>query len=242
MDTRRFTQGLGRFNDALLSGFYPVPEEISRDLDPRTVQALKRQAAMQMGLGMIAAGERGLGFGQGSNQALQQSQQGLGQGLGQAYVAKRSQREDERLRVLDERAQNRERMYDENYKQSRLDRLEDVAFRNRQLAEASRRADIDDKRQADMYGLTLAEFRQREKDRLEVERLSKDLAKLRLDGKGDDDFNVREIQAQLERYGINAYLATARDDDPFGFKAAAAAAAQGGAAAGPRKPLNSLAE
>jgi hypothetical protein len=215
MNTWGLKQGLGRFADALQNGFYPVPEEIARDLDPETIKALRRQAAMQMGLGMVAAAEGGAPLGQGINQALQVAQQGMGQGLGQAYLAKRSQREDERLKLMDQRYSRREEIEDRRWDQSRLDRREDVGYRDRQATEAARRAGVDDSRQAAMLGISQAQLREQQSKEKEIEKFSVHLARLRMQGKKDTDPTVAGILARLEGLGINAYMPQ-EPYNPFG--------------------------
>lgn len=91
-------QGLGQARNALL----PVPEEVASQLDPRTIEALRRQAVLQAGLGMMSAGEKGQGLGTGALYGLDQAQQGLGQGLNQAWLGSRARREDQRVQRQDE--------------------------------------------------------------------------------------------------------------------------------------------
>jgi hypothetical protein len=120
-------QGLGQARNALL----PVPEEVASQLDPRTIEALRRQAVLQAGLGMMSAGEKGQGLGTGALYGLDQAQQGLGQGLNQAWLGSRARREDARLGMQDVRTQRMEE------RQATLDRLAlenqqgDVAYRQR---------------------------------------------------------------------------------------------------------------
>lgn len=101
---RAFQAGLGNFRSALL----PVPEEVAAQMDPRTIEMLRRQAILQMGLGMMGAGEKGAGLGTGASYGLQQAQDVMGRGLGQAWAANRAGREDRRLEIMDERSQKAE--------------------------------------------------------------------------------------------------------------------------------------
>jgi hypothetical protein len=96
---QRLGSGLGQVRNALL----PIPEEVASQLDPRTIEALRRQAVLQAGLGMMSAGEKGAGLGTGAMYGLNQAQQGLGQGVNQAWMGKRAAREDERLDLYERR-------------------------------------------------------------------------------------------------------------------------------------------
>jgi hypothetical protein len=116
-------RGLGKLGGAL----FAVPQEVASQMDPQTVAMLQKQALLQMGLGMLAARDKGLGAG--ALAGLNQAQQVMGQGLGQAYVAQRGKREDERLTMQDQRTKAMEE------RQARLDQMTvedrqgDVAYR-----------------------------------------------------------------------------------------------------------------
>lgn len=118
-------RGLGQITDVLSQALFPVAQEATAGLDPRTVKAMQRQSLMQLGLGMMAAKGQGAGLGQGLNFAFNQAQQDMHQGLGQALLSRRAQREDERLDLQTRMAQNNELQQDQNYLQSRIDRERD---------------------------------------------------------------------------------------------------------------------
>lgn len=86
-------------------GILPVPPEVAAGMSPETIKLLRQQALLQMGLGMVAAKEKGAQFGTGALAGLNIGQNSFNQGLGQAYAAERNAREDKRLQLLDERTQ-----------------------------------------------------------------------------------------------------------------------------------------
>jgi len=171
---QRLGSGLGQARNALL----PIPEEVASQLDPRTVEALRRQAVLQAGLGMMSAGEKGAGLGTGAMYGLNQAQQGLGQGVNQAWMGQRAAREDQRLNLqesrydamlgrqerLDTRQTERDRIEDERWQKSY-----DLSIRN---AEAiAGRAAADDARQAAALNLQRQGARvDAQKTELEVKR------------------------------------------------------------------------
>lgn len=109
----RLRAGLG----GMPASMFPVPAELESQLDPETLRRLRQQAMLQMGLGMMAAGEKGAGLGTGVLYGMNQGREGLGQGVNQAWVAKRSQREDERLDWYQKKAE------EDRERQTRLDRV-----------------------------------------------------------------------------------------------------------------------
>jgi len=144
------SQGLGRVRNALL----PVPEEVANQLDPRTIETLRKQAMLQMGLGMVAAGEKGQGIGAGAMYGLNQAQQGLGQGLNQAWVGSRSAREDKRLEQYDRRLDIQEKKADEDRKWQKDKYAEEQAWRQTQAEAEAARAAVDDARHAAQLGIS----------------------------------------------------------------------------------------
>jgi len=138
-------RGLGQIADILSQALFPVPQEVAATVDPRTVKAAIRNGVMQLGIGLMSAQSQGAGFGQGLGFALQQAQQSVGQGLGQAYIAKRSQREDERLAMYDQRLRNADMQADSDRLQRSIDRQRDEARYKQGLARQDS-ADAEDKR------------------------------------------------------------------------------------------------
>lgn len=130
-------RGLGRLGESL----FAAPAEVAQQMDPRTVHALQQQALLQMGLGLMAARNRGLGAG--ALFGLNQGQQVMGQGLGQALLARRSRREDERLDLQERRTQ----MLLE--RQDARDRIEDARYETERGYRQSRDAAGDVERRSD---------------------------------------------------------------------------------------------
>jgi hypothetical protein len=128
---QRMGQGLGQARNALL----PVPEEVASQLDPRTIEALRRQAVLQAGLGMMSAGEKGQGLGTGALYGLDQAQQGLGQGLNQAWLGSRARREDQRVEQYDRRLTVAEERDARREAESLARYAEEKAYRDQKDAE-----------------------------------------------------------------------------------------------------------
>lgn len=119
-------RGLGRLGETL----FAAPAEVASQIDPRTLAALQRQSLLQMGLGMLAARDRGLGAG--ALLGLQQGQQTMGQGLGQAWAGQRTKREDERLDLQEQRTAETLARQQRLDAQALTDRQTDVAYRDSQ--------------------------------------------------------------------------------------------------------------
>lgn len=162
----RFRTGLGNVRNALL----PIPEEVASQLDPRTIEALRKQAMLQMGLGMMGAGEKGAGLGTGALFGLNEAQRGLGQGVNQAWMGQRAAREDTRLEQQDRRltqqmerdaARDTEsrRRWEEDKKLERARMLADEEWRRAQLGHTG----TSEARQAELLRLS-QEDAQRERD------------------------------------------------------------------------------
>ncbi|MFY4731331.1 hypothetical protein, partial [Nitrospira sp. BLG_2] len=126
-------RGLGQITDVLSQALFPIASEAESGLDPRTVKAMQRQGLMQLGLGMMAARNQGAGLGQGLNFAFNQAQQDINQGLGQAMLARRANREDERLAMYDKRIRNQELQQDQDRLQSRIDMERNRLFQKQQF-------------------------------------------------------------------------------------------------------------
>ncbi len=163
----RAGQGLGRVRNALL----PVPEEVASQLDPRTIEALRKQAVLQMGLGMMSAGEKRQGLGTAALYGLDQAQQGLGQGLNQAWLGSRARREDARVERQDQRQtveMARAAAHDERQlEQDRLEReryANERAYREAKDAEAQARWEQGRKDDYAQLGMRLDASRQDQAD------------------------------------------------------------------------------
>lgn len=150
----RAGQGLGRVRNALL----PVPEEVANQLDPQTIETLRQQAMLQMGLGMMSAGEKGQGLGTGAMYGLNQAQQGLGQGLNQAWVGSRARREDERVKQYDRRLDIQEKKSDEQLNWQRTKYEEDSQWRRERAAAEDAARQADDVRQSAQLAVSQAQL------------------------------------------------------------------------------------
>jgi hypothetical protein len=136
----RIKAGLGR----LPAGMFPVPQEVGAQMDPQTIKALRANALMQAGLGILAAQRQGAGLGAGMLAGLGQGQQVMSQGLGQAYAAQRGKREDDRLEMQDQRTKAME---------ERQARLDELAFKNQQGDDAFRASQAEYQREQDRIRL-----------------------------------------------------------------------------------------
>jgi hypothetical protein len=215
MNRQSLSAGLGNFRNALL----PVPEEVASQIDPRTLELLRKQAVLQMGLGMMGAAERGAGLGTGALFGLQQGQQSLGTGLGQAWSANRASREDKRLAIADERTAladqrtataierqfERDKVSDERWqaekdRQAERDRISDERWdkefslsraASARAAESAARAETNLER-----SLALAE--QSKIDNASRVEAGKRIAELRRKGTPDTDPKLQELYAYYE--------------------------------------------
>jgi hypothetical protein len=244
MNMQNFQQGLGQLGAGLTDQLLPVPGEVASQLDPETVKLLKKQALMQLGLGMLAAKDKGASLGGGIGYALQRSNEIMGQGLGQAYLAKRSKREDERLRLADERTARMETRYDNEARERTLDRATDNArqqtefnYRKQQDKILNAGREVDNDRMAALADLQMKGGRQDlHQDKMRGI-LGKHLATLRQKGLKDNDPVVAGLLSRLDALGVNAYTPQA-PYDPFAAFGQAGAAAGGGPApaGGPSLP------
>lgn len=129
MSVSQFGRGLGQITNVLSEALFPVPDELG--LDERTKNALQRQATMRLGLGMMAAKDRGSELGSGLGIAYEHAQRGLGAGLGQVFATRRANREDERLAQHDRRLQNAELQAGQDGLQASIDRQKaDLRYRD----------------------------------------------------------------------------------------------------------------
>lgn len=130
-------RGLGRLGETL----FAAPAEVAQQMDPRTVHALQQQALLQMGLGLMAARNRGLGAG--ALFGMNQGQQTMGQGLGQAMLGRRSRLEDERLDLQERRT---DALLD---RQTGRDRIEDARYEAQRAWQQQRDTALDAERRTD---------------------------------------------------------------------------------------------
>jgi len=136
MKFSKLKQGLGRLSEVLPQALFPVSSQISAGVDPKTVKELQQQATIQLGLGMMAARDRGAGLGSGLGYAFDKSRDGLNQGLGQVYTARRDQRQEERQNSYDERFARAEQ-------RGIADNAWDQAFREREFGSNERDSEFD---------------------------------------------------------------------------------------------------
>jgi len=94
----RIKGGLGKMGDNLLQ----IDSRAAESMSPDQLAALKRNAYLQMGLGMMAASNRGAGFGEAAAFGLGQGQTGLTNALQRDYQMAREARQEQRQQQRDE--------------------------------------------------------------------------------------------------------------------------------------------
>lgn len=151
MSTSRFRQGLaqirarGGLGNVLGEAFFPVPSEVAAETDPDTLKALRRQAMIQMGLGMMAARDRGAGLGQGLQFGMGAGQQAVQEALNSILTTRKDKRADRRLDLQDQRQDAYDARVARMEERSISERAEDIAYRKERDAamDASRKRDDD---------------------------------------------------------------------------------------------------
>ncbi len=228
MATSKFRQGLARIKErgglgsVIGQTLFPIPSEVAADMDPETIRQIRNQAMVQMGLGMLAAKDRGARFSTGAQYGLGQGQDALRGGLGSVLVSRRAKREDERLDLAERRQQefiNRGAQLDE---QRAKERAEDVAYRNQQATaaaaervEAAKRAATDDARQAQMLALSKQGVTDKQTQQVIADRLTGALGKLRGANVPETDPLVIRLITELKGMGIDVALPRS-SINPFG--------------------------
>jgi hypothetical protein len=102
---QKMRAGLGRIGDNMLQ----IDSEAAKTMSPDQLAALKRNAFLNMGLGMMAASNQGAGFGEAAAYGLGKAQTDLTGALQRGYEhareARQEQRQAERDQVADQRFQ-----------------------------------------------------------------------------------------------------------------------------------------
>lgn len=127
----RIKGGLGKMGDNLLQ----IDSRAAESMSPDQLAALKRNAFLNMGLGMMAASNRGAGFGEAAAFGLGQGQAGLTNALQRDYEMAREARREQRQQTRDE-------IEDRRYEEERAYRAEQDRIRQemeREQMEESRR-------------------------------------------------------------------------------------------------------
>lgn len=100
---QKLKAGLGRIGDNMLQ----IDSEAAKSMKPEELSAMKRNALLNMGLGMMAASSQGAGFGESAAFGLGQAQSNLTGALQRGYEnareARQEQRQAERDAAADER-------------------------------------------------------------------------------------------------------------------------------------------
>jgi hypothetical protein len=73
------------FGQRLMEGMFPIAPEIASGMSPEEQQRLRGQAVMQLGLGMMAANNRGAGLGEAAFMGFNNAQRGLGEYTDRLY-------------------------------------------------------------------------------------------------------------------------------------------------------------
>lgn len=124
---------------------FPMNPQMAGDMTPEQVQALRGQAMLKMGLGMMAAAQGGGRFGQSALAGLGQAQGGFQGQMQEAYQAAAQKREETRKASNDARSleqQNLENQFraDQAARQDARDQVADQHWQAQQDAEIKQQA------------------------------------------------------------------------------------------------------
>jgi len=136
----RVKAGFGRIGENM----FPIDQAYGAS--PAEQQALRRNALMQMGLGMMAASSNGASFGEAAAFGLGNAQRSLTGALQRGYENARENRQEQRQKEQDERQLKRDEVSDNRWASEMNYRQEQDRIQNEQAQRAYDRALANDER------------------------------------------------------------------------------------------------
>lgn len=134
---RRFNTGATNVLDRLGAALTPIDPTVAQEMSPDQIQQLRRQAMLNLGLGLLAGRDAGMGFGQAALGALQQAQGTVQGAMQNAYRNALLRRQEQREAARD--AESRRRFEADLAYRMERDRLEDERERARMEQERAYR-------------------------------------------------------------------------------------------------------
>lgn len=166
--------GLGQ---RLMQGLFPISPELSQGMSPEELKRARGQAMMQLGLGMLAANNRGAGFGEAALAGILGAQQGLGAQLGLRHQMRMAQE-------AKEKAEERQRLEDERYQaEQEFKRAQAKAEQQRfeatqEATKEYRNTQADLERSQQQLQRDIAQMQQRARDQAATQKTDTKLAEL----------------------------------------------------------------